>query len=75
MTDAPYFDELDVGQVFDAAPAMTLTPGSAALHQAILGDRMRLPLDAELSRMVTGAMTPLAHPAWCVTWRSDSPRW
>jgi len=62
MTDAPYFDELDVGQVFDAAPAMTLTPGSAALHQAILGDRMRLPLDAELSRMVTGAMTPLAHP-------------
>lgn len=62
MTDAPYFDDLHVGQVFDAAPAMTLTPGSAALHQAILGDRLRLPLDGELSRVVTGAVTPLAHP-------------
>lgn len=62
MTSGPYFDELRVGQVFDAAPAMTLTAGAAALHQAILGDRLRLPLDAELSRAVTGATTPLAHP-------------
>lgn len=62
MTSAPYFDDLHVGQVFDSAPAMTLTAGTAAVHQAILGDRMRLPLDAELSRMVTGATTPLAHP-------------
>jgi acyl dehydratase len=62
MTSGPYFDELQVGQVFDAAPAMTLTAGAAALHQAILGDRLRLPLDAELSRVVTGATTPLAHP-------------
>ncbi|ORV54125.1 acyl dehydratase [Mycolicibacter engbaekii] len=62
MTSGPYFDDLQVGQVFDAAPAMTLTAGAAALHQAILGDRLRLPLDAELSRAVTGATTPLAHP-------------
>ncbi|WP_024442682.1 MULTISPECIES: MaoC family dehydratase [unclassified Mycobacterium] len=62
MTSGPYFDELRVGQVFDAAPAMTLTAGAAALHQAILGDRLRLPLDAELSRAVTGSTTPLAHP-------------
>jgi len=62
MTSGPYFDELQVGQVFDTAPAMTLTAGAAALHQAILGDRLRLPLDAELSRVVTGATTPLAHP-------------
>ena len=48
MIDAPYFDDLHVGQVFDAAPAMTLTAGTAALHQAILGDRLRLPLDGEL---------------------------
>jgi len=41
---------------------MTLTAGAASLHQAILGDRLRLPLDAELSRAVTGATTPLAHP-------------
>ncbi|MCV7382918.1 MaoC family dehydratase [Mycolicibacter longobardus] len=62
MTGGPYFDEMRVGQVFDTAPAMTLTVGVAAMHQAILGDRMRLPLDAELSRVVTGATTPLAHP-------------
>lgn len=59
----PYFDDLEVGQVFDAAPSMTLTPGVAATHQAIIGDRLRLPLDAELSLTVTGATTPLAHPA------------
>lgn len=62
MTGGPYFDELHVGQVFDAAPSMTLTPGVAAMHQAIVGDRLRLPLDGELSRVVTGSTTPLAHP-------------
>src|SRR6185369_7579017 len=34
-----------------------------AVHQSIIGDRMRLPLDAELSRAVTGSATALAHPA------------
>lgn len=58
----PYFDELEVGQVFDTAPSMTLTSGAAAMHQAILGDRLRLPLDAHLSSKVTGRSTELAHP-------------
>jgi acyl dehydratase len=62
MSGGPYFDELRVGQVFDAAPSMTLTPGVAATHQAILGDRMRLALDAQLSYAVTGATAALAHP-------------
>ncbi|MEZ0365337.1 MaoC family dehydratase [Mycobacterium sp. pUA109] len=59
----PYFDDLTVGQVFDAAPAMTLSPGAAAVHQSILGDRLRLSLDARLAFAVTGAVAPLAHPA------------
>ena len=63
MTGGPYFDDLTVGQVFDWAPSMTLTAGAAAVHQSILGDRMRLPLDAELSHAVTGAAAALAHPA------------
>jgi acyl dehydratase len=42
---------------------MTLTAGAAAVHQSIIGDRMRLPLDAELSRAVTGSTAALAHPA------------
>jgi acyl dehydratase len=48
--------------VFDDAPALTLTSGHAALHQALTGDRLRLALDAELSRAVTGDERQLAHP-------------
>lgn len=59
----PYFDDLVVGQVFDWAPAMTLGSGAAATHQAILGDRLRLALDAELAHAVTGVPGVLAHPA------------
>ncbi|HET9720832.1 MAG TPA: MaoC family dehydratase [Solirubrobacteraceae bacterium] len=58
----PYFEDLAVGQVFDDAPALTLTSGHAALHQALVGDRLRLALDAELSRLVTGCERLLAHP-------------
>jgi acyl dehydratase len=58
----PYFDELAVGQVFDAAPAVTLTSGLAAAHQSIVGDRLRLPLSGPLARAVTGR-GPVAHPA------------
>ena len=59
----PYFDDLEVGQVFDYAPSMTLTSGAAAAHQSIIGDRLRLALDTELALSVTGATTVLAHPA------------
>src|SRR5271167_2201167 len=57
----PFFDDLEVGLVADSAPALTLTEGVAAAHAAIVGDRMRLALDAELSRHVIGSA--LAHPA------------
>ncbi len=59
----PYFDELRMGQVFDSAPSMTLTAGAAAVHQSILGDRLRLALDAELAMAVTKSTAALAHPA------------
>jgi len=49
--------------VFDTAPAMTLTAGAAAVHQSILGDRLRLALDGALAAAVTGSPGPLAHPA------------
>lgn len=35
---------------------------SAALHQSILGDRLRLPLDAHLSAKVTDRSAAVAHP-------------
>ncbi|HET6151478.1 MAG TPA: MaoC family dehydratase [Marmoricola sp.] len=59
----PYFDELTVGRRFADAPSITLTEGGAATHQAILGDRLRLPLDREASGRVTGR-PGVAHPAY-----------
>ena len=61
MTGGPFFEELERGQRFEAAPSLTLTPGHAALHQAIVGDRLRLALDTTLSARVLGGA--LAHPA------------
>jgi acyl dehydratase len=52
--DGPRFDDLAVGDVFDHAPAVTLTDGLAAAHHAIVGGRVRLAFDRELSRAVTG---------------------
>ena len=63
MSAPPWFEDLQVGTVFDAAPALTLTEGHAALHQAIAGDRLRLALDRTLGEAVLGAGPPLAHPA------------
>jgi acyl dehydratase len=63
MSGGPYFEDLAVGQVFEDAPSLTLTAGLAAVHQAIIGDRLRLALDADLSAAVIGASAALAHPA------------
>lgn len=57
----PYFEDLEHGEVFEA-PGLTLTWGHAAIHQAACGDRMHLPLDAPLSREVTGSEAALVHP-------------
>ncbi len=59
---APYADELEIGQVFDA-PGLTLDAGLATLHRAACGDRLPLALDAELAERVTGTPGVLAHPA------------
>lgn len=58
---APYFDDLNIGDVFDAAPSLTLTCGRAAAHQVITGGSLRLSLDSHLSQRVAGA--ELADPA------------
>ncbi|MGQ0623993.1 MAG: acyl dehydratase [Sporichthyaceae bacterium] len=58
----PFFDDLARGDVF-GAPGLTLTPGHAALHQGVVGDRLRLALDAPLFEAVTGKAGLLAHPA------------
>jgi acyl dehydratase len=61
--DGPWFEDLSVEDEFADAPGMTLTDGHAAAHQAILGDRLRLPLDARLCQAVVGGVGRLVHPA------------
>jgi len=60
---SPFFEDLAVGQVFADAPAVTLSSGHAVMHEAVFADRLRLPLDVELSRAVTGAAQPVANPS------------
>src|ERR1039458_2512086 len=59
--EGPYLHERPGGQEFGRAPGLTLTPGLAAAHQAITGDRLALVLDHELGHQVTGG-GPLASP-------------
>lgn len=62
VVEGPWFEDLRRGDVFADAPSVTLTAGHAATHQAIVGNRLRLALDVELSRAVTGEAEPLAPP-------------
>ncbi len=63
MPEPPFFEDLALGQIERGAPAVTLTEGMAAAHQAILGDRLALALDRPLAQEVLGSATALAHPA------------
>lgn len=60
--EGPFFDELTVGDVFGHAPSLTLTDGRAAMHQSILGSRLRLSLDHSLAHRVAGRT--LADPSF-----------
>jgi acyl dehydratase len=62
-SDGPYLEDLRRGLIERSAPAVTLTDGAAAVHRAIVGDRLRLALDATLAEQVLGSTAPLAHPA------------
>ena len=59
--DAPFFEDLNRGQVFHA-PGITILDAHALLHQALFGDRMALPLNRHLSEQVTGEKRGLVHP-------------
>jgi acyl dehydratase len=62
MVGGPWFEDFARGQLFDDAPGVTVTSGHAAVHQALVGDRLRLALDDALCRAVTGRETSLVHP-------------
>lgn len=70
----PYFEDFHRGLEFDA-PAVTLTAGHAAFHQALFGDRLRLPLDHAISARITGSATPLCHPLLAINIAIGQSTW
>ncbi len=70
----PWFEDFHLGLEFDA-PAVTLTAGHAALHQALFGDRMRLPLDHATSTKVTAHATAICHPLLAVNIAIGQSTW
>ncbi|MBT5203619.1 MAG: acyl dehydratase [Gammaproteobacteria bacterium] len=59
----PFFEDFSVGDDLSDVPAITVTEGMAAIHQALFGDRSKLSLDVELCRKVTGRAGLLANNA------------
>lgn len=70
----PYFEDFTPGLEFDA-PAVTLTEGFAAMHQALFGDRLRLPLDHANSARITHHPAPLAHPLLAINLAIGQSTW
>ena len=54
VISGPWFEDFTVGDEFADAPAVTITAGYAAIHQALFGDHTRLPLNVCLCKEVTG---------------------
>lgn len=63
IVSAPWFEDFSVGDEFADAPAVTITEGYTAIHQAMFGDRLRLPLDSSLCHDVTGQESMLVNPS------------
>jgi acyl dehydratase len=63
IISGPWFEDFSVGDEFSDAPAATITEGYTAIHQAMFGDRMRLPLNSPLSQKVTGHTATLVNPS------------
>lgn len=63
MTDGPFFDDLEKGQVLEPAPALTIDSGMAAAYQAICGDSLATSLSSPLAEAVTGQPGRLVNPA------------
>ncbi|MFT5100229.1 MAG: 2-methylfumaryl-CoA hydratase [Patiriisocius sp.] len=59
----PWFEDFSVGDDFSNVPAVTITEGFTAVHQAIFGDRLRLPLNHVLNESVTGSKRALVNPS------------
>ena len=51
--DGPFYEQLSVGQELPRQPSVTIDEGTAALYQSLVGERLAMALDAEVSMAVT----------------------
>ena len=58
--DGPFYDRLSVGQELPRQPSITIDDGMAALYQSLVGERLPMALDGEITRAVTGRPGRLA---------------
>lgn len=70
----PWFEDFHLGMEFDA-PAVTLHSGFASWHQALFGDRLRLPLDGAVSEQVCGPGKTLLHPLLAINVAIGQSTW
>jgi acyl dehydratase len=63
MNEAPWFEDFVVGADYSQVPSVTITEGYTVIHQAIFGDRLRLPLDHRLSKAVLKAEGAFVNPS------------
>ena len=60
--DGPHYDQLVVGQELPRQPPVTIDEGIAALYQSLVGERLAMVLDGQVSRAVTSTEGRLASP-------------
>ncbi len=60
--DGPHYDQLVVGQELPRQPPVTIDEGVAALYQSLVGERLVMVLDGQVSRAVTATGGRLASP-------------
>ncbi len=60
--DGPFYDQLVVGQELPLQPTVTIDEGKAALYQSLVGERLSMVLDSEVSRTVTSQTSRPASP-------------
>ena len=60
--DGPFYDQLVVGQELPRQPSVTIDEGTAALYQSLVGERLAMVLDTDVSRAVSASDRRLVSP-------------
>ncbi len=60
--DGPFYDQFVVGQELPRQPSVTIDEGTAALYQSLVGERLAMALDSDVSRAVSASDRRLVSP-------------